>query len=231
MAEKTFAVALTEPIDASNAELLNSAADIYAEVFGIIKYDALAKIRSAIGILIEEISNDRATALADRLNNINISCIAIDGSKFPKHVQAEFIKEISVTEDHFNVAIGQGKMAPIQWADLQMLSTCFFKKTLTEIKKRQKSLIHHVTGLAVKGAYLSVGPFFYKSYSTMKENMDSRFTLNKVTLNEFYIADFLLVNPFRKLRLYSNACRYDYLGDRLREKAEENFQSMISDIC
>ena len=230
MAEDTFAVVLKEPINVSDTELLNNAADIYADALGIIKYDAMAKIRSAMGILIDKTSSEQAIDLADSLSKIDIDCIAVDCSKLPIQVKAETIKEVSITKEYFNVTNGKEQIDSIQWEDLRMLSTCFFRKIIPAPRSRPKGAMNHLTGL-VKNYFLWISsPALYCSYNYMKKNLESKFELNKVTLNDFYIADLLLVKPFRKLRIYSNGCKFSYLGDRHLGKAEKNFQLVISDI-
>ena len=231
MTENTYAVVLKEPVNVRDSDLLNKAADIYAEVLGIIKYDALAKIRSAMGILIEETSPDQASALVERLKEIDINCTAFDCSKLPGEIKAQTIKEVSVTEGRFNVTTAKDESCSIEWDSLRVLSTCFFRKSITTEKiSKRKGIIKRFNNFIISASLITTNPILYGSYNSIKKKLNKSFDLNTVTLNDFYIAELLLVKPLRKLRIYSNACNYGYLGDRLQQKAEKNFQLMISDI-
>ncbi len=231
MPENTYAVVLTEPIDIGDIDLLNKAADIYAETLGIIKYDALAKIRSAMGILIDGTSPELAENLTCKLNKIDINCISCDCSKLPGHINAETVKEVSADEKNFTVTTVKGQTDSIPWDNIRLLSTCFFRKTeTTEITRKRKGIIKGVNNFIISASLITTNPVLYSAYHSVKKKLNEKVDLKTVTLNDFYIAELLTVNPLRKLRIYSNACNYAYLGDRLKQKAERNFHQAISDI-
>lgn len=228
---ETFAVVLANPV-IEDTETIQKVTEAVTAATGMIAYDATRLAKNAQGLLIENISEFKAGKLVSELASRGIQAGAADAASLGPEPKPRPIREIAVSGRCLSVQLGYAVMDTIPWERVDMLGVCLYwqppvKVVPSNLKTVRSPFMSIGAGLLAFGP---IGGAVAAARAFRPASGQGKATVMPAE-GEYYVVDIFLRDPTEILRMKSNACSYGYLGDRLRNNANENMKLVIEDIA
>ncbi|MHC4883723.1 MAG: hypothetical protein ACYTGH_01415 [Planctomycetota bacterium] len=225
---QSCAVVFADPTANDTPEAAQAIGNALAEALDMLPYDALRLARDANGILLDNVSSDQAAKAVSALGAINVLTGVADSTLVPEALDPVKVRQIEITPAALGVQTGYTGMETLPWSDVELVSVCLYQQTTHKVIKQKKA--RRGFGFGRMAAGLVGGPMGQALYAVREKLKQTTKFKHQVGRDEHYVAD-LHIRPGRLLRIHSNECLYNYLGERIQERAEWNFHTILSDMA
>jgi hypothetical protein len=226
-----WAVVLADPNVAEDADSVEAVSRVVAKALRVAPYDATRMVRDASGILGDDLSAREAEGLAGALLAEGFAAAAVDASIVPVQDDPLRVRSIRSDPEGLHLMIGYFGEETIPWTGVQMVSVCRTVeqqvRMKVEKKRSRKGAFGGMAAFAVGGM---VGYAVHQAVSAAKNSAGRNMTA-AVSEGECFVADIHLLDPVRVARVRSSGCQFPGLADRVRERAEWNFQTVLADMA
>ncbi|MFW5856677.1 MAG: hypothetical protein ACOCX4_02270 [Planctomycetota bacterium] len=227
----TFAVLFADPSVNQEPDQVPAIADALQSATGMLPYDATRHARDAMGIVLEELDYGPASDVAAALTTAGFPAGVADTGLLPLIEKPERVRQVVVGTEGLEVMVGYTGTELIPWGAIQLVGVC--RHIMTETRFKAKQQRKKGGGFGALAAGMVGGPVGLAAYRVrQKLKHAGRVNMQKtVTEGECFVADIHTLEPARLLRIRSDDGQFPDLGERRRERAEWNFQTVISDAA
>lgn len=184
----------------------------FQQVSWLTDLDAALMARDAYGIIVDNLSYARAEAISAALQTFGVAHCMIDQSAMPELGARKQLRRMECRPEGPVLYDPLGRAIPGSWSDVRLVAAGLVG--MRKIQRREKQrVVHRATGWHGGAAPVVVTDIVEKQIGVDKLVM------------ELYMGD-----RFSRFRVVADKFHYNYLGDRQRLAAAENFALLVQDI-
>jgi hypothetical protein len=197
---------------------LEKTATILAKAESLVYGDATRAVRSCTGILATNLPAHEADAISYELNANGVGCFVLAMADFYHPPDAQNLLNLELTPEAFGVMDLYGRVAPVPWDSVVLLSLGY----IGEQRRERYTLGDSTLDEGAGSPYGAVRPMRYGAMEPGKKTLK---------VGAKYVLDVFARAPNEgHWRIEHNAMSYACLGSRVRQRAEESFRLVVEDM-
>jgi len=223
----SYAVVL--PLPEVPDEHAGALAEALVRATGMTQLDALQRVKRVEGILLDGADENVAKALAKSVRGSGIEVGVAPMEAFSRYRRRIPVRRAECAEAGLRVEIGRDEWRLARWSTIRAGSLALYREPRLNLRIDARHRRH--VGRLAFGMTGALGlAFAPKVYRWARDAAQARDEIQRLAQADTYVLD-LFADPGATLRFDARKFHYGYLGDRMHERCELNFHSLVADIA